>query len=67
LLIANDDPFSLLAYIEQLGAHFDVDSAENGMQAVELVKRQPPDFYHAIILDLNMPIMDGYEACLLID
>ena len=27
----------------------------------------PPDYFQAIILDINMPIMDGYTACLHID
>lgn len=26
-------------------------------------KKQPPTHFDAIILDLNMPIMDGHEAC----
>jgi len=33
------------------------------LEAVELVKEYNPDFFSAIILDLNMPIMDGLEAC----
>lgn len=23
----------------------------------------PPNYFQAIVLDINMPIMDGYEAC----
>jgi CheY-like chemotaxis protein len=42
-------------------------TAENGLQAVQIVSSYPPDYFQAIILDLNMPIMDGYEACVLID
>ena len=37
------------------------------MQAVQLVASHDPNYYNAIILDLNMPIMDGYEACAKID
>ncbi len=37
--------------------------AENGLKAVNIVKEQPRDYFHVIILDINMPIMDGFEAC----
>lgn len=42
-------------------------TAENGLQAVQIVSSKPTDFFDAIVLDVNMPIMDGLEACLLID
>ena len=41
-------------------------TAENGLQAVQIVSSHPRDHFDAIILDINMPIMDGYEASLLI-
>jgi hypothetical protein len=37
LLLANDDPFQLVGFSEQLGMYFDVETAENGLQAVEMV------------------------------
>lgn len=67
VLIANDDPFQLFSYSEQLNVNFDVETAENGMQAVQLVASHDANYYNAIILDLNMPIMDGFEACAKID
>ena len=39
--------------------NFEVLEAENGDQAVALVTRERPDL---VLLDLNMPVMDGYEA-----
>lgn len=29
---------------------------------MQIVSSHPIDFFNAIILDLNMPIMDGYET-----
>lgn len=41
------------------GAGYLVSSAENGLQALEAVKRSKPD---AIFMDVNMPGMDGFAA-----
>ena len=40
------------------GLDFQIMEAENGEEAIETCKRQLPD---AILLDWNMPKMDGYE------
>lgn len=37
--------------------------AENGLQATQMVCSQSPDHFSVIILDINMPIMDGFQAC----
>ena len=66
ILIANDDPFLLWGYKEQLNHFFQVNIAENGLQAVQIVHSHPSNYFDAIILDINMPIMNGYEACNLI-
>ena len=36
--------------------------AENGQQAVELFKEKPVGTFDAILMDLMMPVMDGYTA-----
>jgi len=39
-----------------------VETAENGAKAVDLVQERPPGHYGLIFMDLQMPVMDGYEA-----
>lgn len=39
-----------------------VDEAEDGAVAVELVKFRNPDYYAAVLMDIQMPYMDGYSA-----
>jgi adenylate cyclase len=41
-------------------AHFQIEMAENGAQALELVADHEPD---AFIVDVEMPVMDGIELC----
>ena len=31
-----------------------------------MIRSKPVDYYNAVILDINMPIMDGFKACNLI-
>jgi CheY-like chemotaxis protein len=47
------------ALLGRLGYRIDV--AANGAEAVECVLRQP---YDLVLLDIQMPLMDGVEACL---
>ena len=60
LLLAEDNPESagfLCTYLEARG--FDVRVAANGVEAVEMVRELAPD---AVIMDVQMPVMDGLEA-----
>ena len=41
---------------------FSLDTAENGKEAVEMVEASAPGEYAAILMDIQMPIMNGYEA-----
>ena len=40
------------------GLSFSITEAEDGQQAIDACKRDMPD---AVLLDWNMPVMDGYE------
>ena len=49
--------------MEILNAYgFEVDTAENGVIAVEKVGAAAPGQYDLVLMDVQMPIMDGYTA-----
>ena len=39
-----------------------VEEAGNGSEAVEAMKAKEPGYYQFILMDIEMPVMDGYEA-----
>ena len=41
---------------------FVIESAEDGSIAVEMVQNSVPGYYDMILMDVQMPIMNGYEA-----
>jgi len=61
ILIVDDEPFNV-DYLEQeledLG--YQTASAANGQEALDRVAADPPDL---ILLDVMMPVMDGFTAC----
>jgi len=60
ILLVEDNPINLtIARTILTKAGYVVDSAENGMTAVELTGRNA---YDAILMDMHMPIMDGLCA-----
>ena len=50
----------LMKLLDILGAECDV--AENGRRAVEKFVNAPDDMYDLILMDIQMPVMNGYEA-----
>ncbi|MCI1779930.1 MAG: hybrid sensor histidine kinase/response regulator [Bacteroidales bacterium] len=53
----NDNNFQLLNYM--LKGRYSIYHAENGAEALDLYKNVKPD---AILMDIKMPVMDGYQA-----
>src|SRR2546429_3401754 len=61
VLIVDDDPdiVRLVGYnLSHSG--YEVQSANTGSKALELIQKQPPDL---IVLDLMLPDVDGMEVC----
>ena len=43
-------------------AGFTIDEAENGAVALKKVQTSTPGYYAAVLMDIQMPVMNGYEA-----
>jgi two-component system alkaline phosphatase synthesis response regulator PhoP len=61
-ILVVDDEVNITQILEfSIGAEgYEVISAQNGEEAIDKARREQPDL---IILDIMMPIIDGYEAC----
>jgi CheY-like chemotaxis protein len=60
ILIVEDNPMNVLVlqnFLKRWGAEFEL--AQNGKEAVEIFDSA---VHHIILMDLHMPVMDGYEA-----
>lgn len=62
ILVVNDNFPLLNMLIGTLEENFSVYSANNGLEALDFVIANPRSFFDVILLDINMPIMDGFEA-----
>ena len=63
VLLVEDNELNRQIATEMLGLlEADVEVAEDGRQAVEAVRGHPPFYYDAVFMDIQMPVMDGYEA-----
>jgi CheY-like chemotaxis protein len=64
VLLVEDDPDTreMYSYFLRLSG-LRVTPAENGLEALQLVRRQVPDI---VVTDLAMPVMDGVRLCQLL-
>lgn len=62
LLVEDNELNSEIAIAILTDAGYTVEYAENGQAAVEMVKKSQPGYYQVILMDIQMPIMNGFEA-----
>ncbi|MBF0240138.1 MAG: SpoIIE family protein phosphatase [SAR324 cluster bacterium] len=61
VLVVDDEPVNIQVLKNQLKIRgYDVISAQDGFEALELVEKEKPDL---LLLDIMMPRMSGYEVC----
>jgi CheY-like chemotaxis protein len=66
VLVVDDDPdmrSALSLYVRAAAPDAEVETAEDGRQAIRSVRRRVPDL---LLLDLDLPDMNGIEVCMLL-
>ena len=63
VLLVEDNELNREIAIELLSLiGIQVEEAENGARAVEIFKASPEQYFDLIFMDIQMPVMNGYEA-----
>ena len=63
LLLVEDNAVNMeIAGMILAQSGFEVETAENGKVALEMVSGSEPGHYDAVLMDVQMPVMDGYTA-----
>ena len=63
ILLAEDNDLNAEITAELMGEEgLLVDRAENGAHCLEMLEKAPAGMYDAILMDVQMPVLDGYEA-----
>lgn len=63
ILLAEDNDLNAeiaIALLEEKGLL--VERGANGVECIEMLEKKPVDYYELILMDVQMPILDGYEA-----
>ncbi len=63
ILLAEDNELNQEIATAILGeAGFETEVASNGQQAVDMLSASQPGYYRLVLMDIQMPVMGGYEA-----
>lgn len=61
ILIVDDDPNNIqVLEAILLEESYQIQAANNGLEAIRMIKKRSPDL---ILMDVIMPLMDGFETC----
>lgn len=67
VLLVEDNDLNREITVEILGSTgIEICEAENGRQAVEIYKVKPEYYFDLILMDIQMPVMNGYDATIAI-
>ena len=63
ILLAEDNDLNAEIAITLLSEHgLMIDRAENGVVCAEMLESAPDDYYSLILMDIQMPVLDGYDT-----
>ena len=62
LLVEDNEINRQIAELILSGAGFELDTVENGKEAYEMVAASQPGYYKAVLMDVQMPVMNGYDS-----
>ena len=63
VLLVEDNPINQQLAVELMESRgVEVDVAGNGQEGIERINAHAPTHYAVVLMDLQMPVMDGYEA-----
>ncbi len=63
ILLAEDNELNREIAVTLLkDAGFEVETAENGKEAYDMLRNSEPGYYGVVLMDIQMPIMNGYDS-----
>lgn len=63
VILAEDNEMNMEIAVDILTkAGMKITQAKNGKEALDIFEESKPGYYSAILMDVQMPVMDGYEA-----
>lgn len=63
ILVVEDNELNKEIALEILAdAGFEAESVSNGLEAIDKLVTSPVNYYSVVLMDVQMPVMDGYKA-----